>query len=201
MMEIDKPKKGSARNAERLQELSDKLDDIVSELNDVCTELKKIEDSKRQLRDVFFELANEYLETSGTLERKTLDEKWASRAEAELHVSRNRPGWRIIQYNDGEAVIEEDPSQMRFEWVNHENYQMSRSTAIVGTEFDFEMLKDHDPDLFRQIVNEKIVYEIDEKKTQDILEKHPHHLNILQESTKLGKVQLRMSSPKKVVEE
>lgn len=201
MMEIDKLKKESAQNAERLQEISDKLDDVVSEMNNICVELKKIEDSKRQMREVFFELANEYLEKSGTLERKTLDEKWASRAEAELHVSTRRPGWRVIQYEDGKAVIEEDPSQMRFEWVNHENYIMSRSTAIVGTEFDFEMLKDHDPDLFRQIVNEKVIYEIDEKKAQDLLEKHPHHLNILQDSTRPGKIQLRMSSPKKVEDE
>lgn len=200
-MEKDNLKKGSAQNAERLLVLSDKLDDLVSELNDVCVYLKQVEDSKRQLREVFFELANEYLEISGTLERKVLEQKWASRAEAELYVSKNRPGWRVIQYQDGEAVIEEDPAQMKFEWTNHENYHMGRTTAVVGTEFDFEMLKDYDPDLFREIVDSKVVYELNEKKAEKIIEKHPHYLNTLQESTKPGKIQLRMSTPRKVEDE
>jgi hypothetical protein len=71
----------------------------------------------------------------------------------------------------------------------------------VGTKFDYEWLMNHNPDLFREVVDTKTVYEINEKKTQEILEKNPHHLSALQDSTKLGKVQLRLSSLKKVSEE
>lgn len=190
-----------AQSAERLLVISDKLDDIVSEIYDVCEELKAYEESKRQLKEVFFDLANEYLEITGTLERKTLEEKWASRAEAVNYVDTHCPGWRVIQFDDGQAVIEEDPAQMKFEWRNPEGLYMSRTTAMVGTTFDCEELKDRYPDIFEKIVDQKIVFELNQKRAEDLISMEPGNLNVLQEMTRLGKIQLRMSSPKRLIDD
>ena len=186
------------QGAERLLILSDKLDDIVSELDDVCVELKKVEESKRQLREVFFALANEYLELSGLLKIQVLEEKCASRADAEKFVKENHPGWRISQYDKNQIVIEEDPEEMKFEWVNPEGYQLSRTTAVVGTTFDYSKLEEYNPEIFDRIVEKKIVYELNEKRAMKVIEENPEYLPILQDATKLGKIQLRLSSPKKV---
>jgi hypothetical protein len=191
----------SAPAVDRLQILSDKLDDIVAEIDDVCVELKKIEDSKKQLREVFFELANEYLELSGSLKTEVLEEKCASRAQAETFVENNHPGWRISQYDENQIVIEEDPTKMKFEWVNPEGYQLSRTTAVVGTTFDYLKLEEYNPEIFEQIVDMKIVYELNEKKAMKMIEEKPEYLSILQDASKAGKIQLRMSSPKKVEDE
>lgn len=191
----------SAQSAERLLVISDKLDDIVSEINDVCEALKDYEESKRQLKEVFFNLANEYLEITSTMERKTLEEKWASRTEATNYVNTHYPGWRVIQFEDGQAVIEEDPAQMKFEWRNPEGLYMSRTTAMVGTTFDCEELRDRYPDIFERIVDQKVVLELNQRKAEDLISMEPGNLNVLQEMTRLGKIQLRMSSPKKLVDD
>jgi hypothetical protein len=194
----NKMNKESVQGAERLLILSDKLDDIVSELDDVCVELKKVEESKKQLREIFFELADEYLEISGVLKIQVLEEKCASRADAEKLVKDGYPGWRISQYDENQIVIEEDPVEMKFEWINPEGYQLSRTTAVVGTTFDYSKLEEHNPEIFEQIVEKKIVYELNEKKAMRIIDENPEYLSVLQEATKLGKIQLRLSSPKKV---
>lgn len=191
----------SAHAVDRLQILSDKLDDIVSEIDDVCVYLKQVEESKKQLREVFFELANEYLELSGSLKTQVLEEKCASRAEAEIFVKDNHPGWRISQYDENQIVIEEDPREMKFEWVNPEGYQLSRTTAVVGTTFDYLKLEEYNSEIFEQIVDKKIVYELNEKKAMKMIEENPEYLSVLQDASKVGKIQLRMSSPKKVEDE
>lgn len=200
-MESSKLKKGSALGAERLQAISSELNDLVIAIKEVSDAIKIKEDAKTRLREMFFSLVDEYIEISGMMEREVLSVKMASRAEAEKYVAEKHPGWRIIQYDPNQIVIEEDPTKMRFTWTTEDGYQINRTTAVVGTQFDYEMLMDHDPDLFRQVVNTKTVYEIDEKKAQNIIDEHPHYLSILQDSTRLGKIQLRMSTPKKVSEE
>jgi len=191
----------SAQDADRVQEISRELDKMVLEIDKNNRKLKELEKSKDSLRSHFFSLVNEYIEKSGTAENQVVYEKCASRAQAESYVHDNFPGWRLIQYKPDQLVIEEDPAQMRFTWTTEDGYQISRTTAVVGTQFDYDKLHDTDRELFEQIVDMKITYVLDEKKAQSIIEERPEVLPILQESTKLGKVQLRMSSPKKVVDE
>lgn len=191
----------SVQGVEKLQKISKSLNSITSELTEINSDLKKLEDVKNDLRSKFFELINEYIELSGTMGTQVVSVKCASRAEAESYVDENYPGWRIIQYEENKIVIEEDPSQMKFEWTTDEGYRIGRTTAVVGTKFDFDVLKEREPKLFEEIVETKTVYELNEKKAQKIIEDHPEYLPILQDATKFGKIQLRMSSPKKVVDE
>lgn len=191
----------SAQGADRLQKISRDLDLLTKEMLDINEAIKRLDKSKESLRSRFFELANEYIEISDTPENQVLDIKCASRAEAERYVEENNPGWIVIQYSSDEIIIEEDPSQMKFVWTTDDGYQVGRTTAIVGTKFDFERLKDFNHVLFDQIVESKMVYELNEKKAQQMIEDHPEILPVLQESTKLGKIQLRLSSPRKVNEE
>lgn len=191
----------SAPNAERLQKLSENLNLVTAELHDVGSQLKSLENRKEDLRSRFFEYVNEYIALSGTMETEVVHRKSASRAEAEQYVIDNHPGWNMIQYEDEKIVIEEDPTQMNFVWTTPGGYQITRTTAVVGTKFDYEYLMDHAPDLFREVVETKTVYELNEKKAQTLIDKSPQYLSILQDSTKLGKIQLRMSTPKKVSEE
>lgn len=191
----------SAPAAERLQKISKDLNLLTKEILDVNEAIKRLEKSKESLRSRFFELANEYIEISDTPENEVLDIKCASRAEAELYVSNNHPGWRIIQYTPEQIVIEEDPSQMKFAWTTEDGYQINRTTAVVGTKFDFDILKGLRPDIFDEIVESKTVYELNEKRAQEIINENPEILPVLQESTKLGKIQLRLSSPKKVADD
>jgi hypothetical protein len=191
----------SAHDADRLQKLSKDLNLLTKEIMNVGEAIKRLEKSKESLRSQFFDCVNEYIAFSGTMETEVIHRKFASRAEAEKYVIDNHPGWNLIQYEEDKIVIEEDPAQMRFVWTTEDGYQISRTTAVVGTKFDYEYLMDHAPDLFREIVESKTVYELNEKKAQALIEKSPQYLSILQESTKLGKIQLRVSTPKKVVEE
>lgn len=191
----------SVQGVDRLQEISRSLNSIVSELAEVNYDLKKLEDAKASLRKRFFELVDEHISLSGIMETQVVSVKCASRAEANLFIEENYPGWRIIQYEPDQIVIEEDPSQMKFEWMTDDGYQIGRTTAIVGTKFDYEYLRENSPQLYNEIVETKTVYELNEKKAQKILEENPEYLPVLQNSTKLGKIQLRMSSPKKVNEE
>lgn len=191
----------SAPSAERLQKLSESLNTLTAELRDVNDDLKRLETLKEGLRSRFFDCVNEYITLSGTMETEVIHKKCASRAEAEKYVIDNHPGWNIVQYEEDKIVIEEDPAQMRFVWTTEDGYQISRTTAVVGTKFDYEYLMDHAPDLFREVVESKTVYELNEKKAQALIEKSPQYLSVLQDSTKLGKIQLRMSTPKKVSEE
>lgn len=184
--------------AARIQEISKDLDKIIIEIEKNNKKLKELEKSKESLRSHFFSLVDEYIGISGTTETQVLNIKCASRAEATQYVEDNYPGWSIVQYDTEQIVIEEDPSQMKFSWTTEDGYQINRTTAIVGTKFDFDRLKDFDPVLFDEIVESKTVYELNEKKAQQMIEDHPEILPVLQESTKLGKIQLRMSSPKKV---
>ena len=187
--------------AERIQEISKDLDRTIIEIDKNNKKLKELEKSKESLRSNFFSLVDEYISISGTTETQVIDIKCASRAEAESYVEENHPGWLIAQYREDQIVIEEDPSQMKFTWTTDDGYQINRTTAIIGTKFDFERLKDFNHVLFDQIVESKMVYELNEKKAQQMIEDHPEILPVLQESTKLGKIQLRMSSPKKVNDE
>lgn len=198
---MNKDQNISVQNAGRIQEISNSLDRITQEIFEINENLKTIEKSKEKLRSEFFSLANEYIRTTKTVDNQVLSIEFASRAEAEKHISNNYPGWVVVQYDSKNIVIEEDPEQMRFEWTTEDGYRMGRTTAIVGTKFDYEMLKDLKPEVFNQIVETKTVYEINEKKAQDLIESHPEYLDILQQSTRLGKIQLRMSSPKKVDDE
>ena len=191
----------SAQDVSRLQEISRDLNRVVLDIESNQRKLKELEKSKESLRAHFFDLVNEYIEKSGTAETQVVYEKCASRARAESYVEDNYPGWRLVQYDPDQIVIEEDPSQMRFEWTTDEGYRIGRTTAVVGTKFDYDVLEENDPDLFKQIVDVKTVYELNEKKAQKLIEEHPEYLPVLQEATKYGKVQLRMSSPKKVVDE
>jgi hypothetical protein len=168
---------------------------------DVNSAVKRLELSKESLRARFFELVDEHIKISGTTETEVLDIKCASRAEAEQYVTANHPGWIIVQYKPEQVVIEEDPSQMKFAWVSDDGYQIGRTTALVGTKFDFESLRDANSELFDKIIDTKTIYELNEKKTQKLIEEHPEILSVLQENTRLGKIQLRLSSPKKVVDE
>jgi hypothetical protein len=187
--------------AVRIREISKDLDRTIIEIDKNNKKLKELEKSKESLRSNFFSLVDEYISISGTTETQVIDIKCASRAEAESYVEENHPGWLIAQYREDQIVIEEDPSQMKFTWTTYDGYQINRTTAIIGTKFDFEKLKDFDHALFDQIVESKMVYELNEKKAQQMIEDHPELLPVLQESTKLGKIQLRMSSPKKVNDE
>ena len=189
------------QNADRIQEISSSLNTLTIELLKVNEDLKKLEDHKATLRSRFFDYVNEYIRISGTMETDVVHKKCASRAEAERYIIDNHPGWNMIQYEEDKIVIEEDPAQMRFVWTTPDGYQISRTTAVVGTKFDYEYLMDHAPDLFREIVETKTVYELNEKKAQALIEKNPHYLPTLQESTRLGKIQLRVSAPKKVEDE
>jgi len=189
------------QGVEQLQTLSKDLNQLVLDINSVSKKIKTYEEEKNKLRSKFFSLVDEYIKISGTAEREVLTVKFASRAEAEVYVEDNHPGWVIVQYEDGKTVIEEDPSQMRFTWTTEDGYQINRTTAIVGTRFDFDRFRETHPDIFDSIVEVKTVYELNEKKAQKLIEEHPEYLPDLQSSTKLGKIQLRMSSPKKVVDE
>lgn len=184
-----------------IREISKDLNLITKEIVDVNSAVKKLELSKESLRTKFFELVDEYIRISGTTETEVLDIKCASRAEAEQYVAANHPGWIVVQYKPEQVVIEEDPSQMKFAWVSDDGYQINRTTALVGTKFDFESLRDANSELFDKIVDTKTIYELNEKKAQKIIEEHPEMLSVLQENTRLGKIQLRLSSPKKVVDE
>jgi len=183
-----------------IREISKDLDRTIIEIEKNNRKLKELEKSKESLREQFFALADEYIRISGTTETQVIDIKCASRAEAESYVEENHPGWMIAQFRrfEDQIVIEEDPSQMKFTWTTEDGYQINRTTAVIGTKFDFDKLKDFDLELFEQIVESKMVYELNEKKAQQMIEVHPEILPVLQESTKLGKIQLRMSSPKKV---
>ena len=187
--------------AVRIREISKDLDRTIIEIEKNNRKLKELEKSKESLRNNFFTLVDEYISLSGTTETQVIDKKCASRAEAESYVEENHPGWVIAQYREDQIVIEEDPSQMKFTWTTYDGYQINRTTAIIGTKFDFEKLKESNHVLFDQIVESKTVYELNEKKAQQMIEDHPEILPVLQESTKLGKIQLRMSSPKKVNDE
>jgi len=193
--------KESVQNVDRTQEISKLLDITTKSLEEVGRKTKEYETKKESLRSQFFELANEHIRVSGTLETQVVGIKFASRGEAESHIQDNYPEWKIIQFDFNQTVIEEDPAKMKFVWVTEDGYQISRTTAVVGTKFDFDYLRENAPDLFDRIVEAKTVYELNEKKAQDLIEQHPELLSTLQESTKLGKIQLRLSSPKKVSEE
>jgi ElaB/YqjD/DUF883 family membrane-anchored ribosome-binding protein len=200
-MEKIKMNQTYVQGVEQLQTLSKDLNQLVLDINSVSKKIKTYEEEKNKLRSKFFSLVDEYIKISGTAEREVLTVKFASRAEAEVYVEDNHPGWVIVQYEDGKTVIEEDPSQMRFTWTTEDGYQINRTTAIVGTRFDFDRFRETHPDIFDSIVEVKTVYELNEKKAQKLIEEHPEYLPDLQSSTKLGKIQLRMSSPKKVVDE
>ena len=191
----------SVQGVKRLREISKNLNLITKEMVDVNSAVKRLELSKESLRARFFELVDEHIKISGTTETEVLDIKCASRAEAEQYVTANHPGWIIVQYKPEQVVIEEDPSQMKFAWVSDDGYQIGRTTALVGTKFDFESLRDANSELFDKIIDTKTIYELNEKKTQKLIEEHPEILSVLQENTRLGKIQLRLSSPKKVVDE
>jgi hypothetical protein len=191
----------SAQGVKRLRDISKDLNLITKEMLDVNNAVKRLELSKESLRARFFELVDEHIKISGTTETEVLDIKCASRAEADQYVAENHPGWVVVQYKPEQTVIEEDPSQMKFVWVSDDGYQIGRTTALVGTKFDFESLRDADSELFDEIVDTKTIYELNEKKAQRFIEEHPESLSVLQENTRLGKIQLRLSSPKKVVDE
>jgi len=191
----------SAQGVKRLRDISKDLNLITKEMLDVNNAVKRLELSKESLRARFFELVDEHIKISGTTETEVLDIKCASRAEADQYVAENHPGWVVVQYKPEQVVIEEDPSQMKFVWVSDDGYQIGRTTALVGTKFDFESLRDADSELFDEIVDTKTIYELNEKKAQKFIEEHPESLSVLQENTRLGKIQLRLSSPKKVVDE
>ena len=191
----------SAQGVKRLRDISKDLNLITKEMLDVNNAVKRLELSKESLRARFFELVDEHIKISGTTETEVLDIKCASRAEADQYVAENHPGWVVVQYKPEQTVIEEDPSQMKFVWVSDDGYQIGRTTALVGTKFDFESLRDADSELFDEIVDTKTIYELNEKKAQKFIEEHPESLSVLQENTRLGKIQLRLSSPKKVVDE
>lgn len=190
-----------AQDVDRLQEISNLIDGLTLEIKEVNSELKRLEVLKEELRSRFFILVNEHIELSGTMATQVILIKFASRAEAESYVEDNHPGWRVVQYNTDKIVIEEDPSQMKFEWTTDDGYRIGRTTAVVGTKFNFDMLRSQQPELFDEVVDVKTVYELNEKKTQKIIEEHPEFLSLLQDATQFGKIQLRMSSPKKVVDE
>lgn len=198
---LDNEMNTSVPSVDRIQEISKSLDQITEELRDLNDRLKIMEKQKEGLRSRFFSMANEYLRLTKAQDTQVVSVKLASRAEAEKYVEDHYPGWSIIQWDTDRIVIEENPEQMRFEWTTEDGYHIGRSTAIVGTKFDYEMLQDLRPDLFGQIVDVKTVYELNEKKAQKLIESHPEYLDVLQQSTRLGKVQLRMSSPKKVEDE
>lgn len=191
----------SVLNAKRLQKISSSLNDLTKELFEVNGTIKKAETDKERIRKELFKNINDYIRYSGTMQSEVLDVKFASRAEAESYVESNHPGWSIIQFSEDSVVIEENPEEMRFMWTTDDGYEVNRSTAVVGTKFDFEKLQNQDPDLFSEIVESKIVYELNEKKAQELIEMRPELLPVLQENTKLGKIQLRLSSPKKVKDE
>jgi hypothetical protein len=191
----------SAQGVKRLRDISKDLNLITKEMLDVNNAVKRLELSKESLRARFFELVDEHIKISGTTETEVLDIKCASRAEADQYVAENYPGWVVVQYKPEQTVIEEDPSQMKFVWVSDDGYQIGRTTALVGTKFDFESLRDANSKLFDEIVDTKTIYELNEKKAQKFIEEHPESLSVLQENTRLGKIQLRLSSPKKVVDE
>ena len=191
----------SAQGVKRLRDISKDLNLITKVLLDVNNAVKRLELSKESLRARFFELVDEHIKISGTTETEVLDIKCASRAEADQYVAENYPGWVVVQYKPEQTVIEEDPSQMKFVWVSDDGYQIGRTTALVGTKFDFESLRDANSKLFDEIVDTKTIYELNEKKAQKFIEEHPESLSVLQENTRLGKIQLRLSSPKKVVDE
>jgi hypothetical protein len=184
--------------AERLQEISKDLDRVIIDIEKNNRKLKELEKSKESLRSHFFSLVDEYIGISGTTETQVVNVKCASRAEATEYIQENYPGWILVQYEPDQIVIEEDPSQMKFSWTTEDGYQINRTTAVVGTKFDFDKLMWFDEELFNEIVESKVVYELNEKKAQEMIEQRPELLPVLQESTKLGKIQLRMSSPKKV---
>lgn len=190
-----------ARAAEHLQKISDSLDEITKELIEVNDKIKTLEKNKESLRSRFFNLIDEHIRICGANENEVLFVKCASRAEAEQYVFDNHPGWLIVQYDPEKIVIEEDPSKMKFYWTTPDGYQIGRTTAVVGTRFDFDYLEKNAPDLFNEVVESKTVYELNEKKAQKLLDEHPEYLPVLQDATKLGKIQLRLSSPKKVEEE
>lgn len=191
----------SAPSVDHIQKISSSLNSIIKEIYETNNDIKRLEDFKSELRLRFFELADQYLSNSGSLQTQVVPEKCASRAQAEAYIDDNFPGWRIVQYDPNQIVIEEDPAKMKFEWTNSDGYQISRTTAVVGTTFDYEKLEREAPDVFSDIVEAKMVYELNEKKAQKLIEEKPEYLSVLQESTKLGKIQLRMSSPKKVKDE
>jgi ElaB/YqjD/DUF883 family membrane-anchored ribosome-binding protein len=191
----------SAQGAKDLQKLSDDLDAAIHKLDEISKEIKKLEAAKEECRSQVFQLMNDHIEKTTPLQTDVVFETFPDKDSAEKYVEEHYPGWRIVQHHEDKIVIEENPEKMKFTWTTKSGHQINRTTAVVGTKFDYEWLMDHNPDLFREVVDAKTVYEINEKKTQEILEKHPHYLSVLQDSTKLGKVQLRLSSLKKVSEE
>lgn len=196
-----KKKTKSVPSVGETREISKKLNNITKKIFQVNEEIKSLTDKKSDLKKEFYALADEYIEKTSPATRETIYSNFASRGKAEDYVQINFPEWRIIEFNKNCIVIEEDPSKMKFMWSTDDGYEIGRNIAVVGTSFNFENLKENEPELFKEIVFEKTEYQLNENKAREMAIQNPELMSLLQENIKPGNIQLRMSSPKKIKEQ
>jgi hypothetical protein len=129
------------------------LDAITEDFGDTYATVKDVTKEKTLLQNEFFAAATAELETR-QLARKTVMfdiERYGATNMTEW-VTIYHPGWRFIEVNDQDLLIEEDPALLSFTYVNKiDKTVYGRDTVRQSPQLDDERLREEDPDLWQEI--------------------------------------------------
>lgn len=133
-------------------ELLIKLMDATSDFGEAYTASKRAEKASKSCKEDFYEVANEHLSLR-RLPQKTIQIKGGD--EVAQHVADYFPGWRPVASDPSQeegmidVIIEQDPAQMKYSFVNLENGEIYQRTYVDGSpRLDEGRLQEEDPDLY-----------------------------------------------------
>lgn len=109
----------------------------------------EVEETLKKDRQKFFD------EVTRELARKPLAQKTVERPEAgDLYewVNTYHPGWILIDEIENSLLLQEDPTQIRFAFVNHSDGKIYQRNAVQGAPFlDDEALAEDHPEVWKRI--------------------------------------------------
>lgn len=140
--------------SEMTPELFTELIEATYRFGDAYHEAATAKDSSESAKAVFYTKADEALSLR-RLARKTIIVDPGNVSE---HVALYHPGWRLVEIDEmaedgsAEAIIEQDPSQMKFSFTNLEDGHLYQRTYTEGApQLDEGRLQEEDPDLYDDI--------------------------------------------------
>lgn len=131
------------------------IKEVTAEFGEAYKDAKVFNDDKARLQKEFFSLATQIL-SERTLARKTVQVPEGADAD---YLAQHYPGWRALsslrpgsEEGTWEAVLEEDPALLGFNYINPEDRMVyARTTSQGSPMLDDERLQADDPELWEAI--------------------------------------------------
>lgn len=170
--------------------MSSHVENLVSDLYHVTSQEKELKTRKEELRDELFGIANseqpESLLPTSTIEVPFGFFDKTGMTYTEFLDSRF-PTWDLQDYKVKESsvvfILRKGKSYMPWKYED-EYYKLSKSPVEPTPEIDWDTLKAEREDLFTRLAKEKIVYEINEKEFNKLLQEDPTVYEILRRHSK-----------------